>query len=74
MMLQDLQNALRCLERARKATHTQANRAFFLSRYTTYGEFNRIESTIDNCILLLSGIDFKSSVSIDEEGDAALAG
>ena len=43
-MLQDLENALHCLQRARKATHIQANRAFFLSKYTSYGDFNRIES------------------------------
>ena len=73
-MLQELQNALRCLERARKATHIQANRAFFLSKYTSYGDFNRIESTIDNCIQLLSGIDCKSSVFTTEDGDATLAG
>ena len=73
-MLQDLENALHCLQRARKATHIQANRAFFLSKYTSYGDFNRIESTIDSCILLLSDIDFKSSISTHEKGDATLAG
>jgi len=49
----DLSLAFAVLEDTRDDIHRQANKAFFKSEFVNYGDLNRAEATINNCLQLL---------------------
>ena len=68
----DLTLAFAVLEDARDDAHREANRAFFQSRFVQYGDLQRAEATIANCLTLLRQLD-PCPVPAIADGDAALA-
>ena len=47
---------LAALEDLRDDSHRAANRAFFQSRFVTYGEFMQHEASVKTCLQLLQSI------------------
>ena len=64
--------AIAALEDLLEDTHRQANKAFFKSQFARYGDINRDEATIRNCLLLLR--ETSHTLPVEVHDNSALAG
>ena len=65
--------AIACLQDALDDKHREATKAFFASRFASYGDLNRDEATIRNALDLL--IHLRPPLPLPSEGsESAMAG
>jgi hypothetical protein len=65
--------AIACLQDALDDTHREAQKAFFSSRFASYGDLNRDEATIRNALNLLLYLRRPLSPSFKVDSESALA-
>ena len=64
--------AIACLQDALDDTHREAKKAFFSSRFASYGDFNRDEATIRNALDLLAHLRRPLPLSSEIDSESAL--
>ena len=64
--------AIACLQDALDDTHREANKAFFASRFASYGDLNRDEATIRNALDLLIHLQRPLPLSSEVNSESAL--
>ena len=64
--------AIACLQDALDDKHREVNKAFFASRFASYGDLNRDEATIRNALNLLIHIRPPLPLSSEVNSESAL--
>ena len=64
--------AIACLQDALNDTHREAKKAFFSSRFASYGDLNRDEATIRNALDLLIHLRRPLPLSSEIDSESAL--
>jgi hypothetical protein len=64
--------AIACLQDALDDTHREANKAFFASRFASFGDFNRDEATIRNALAILIHLRPPLPLSPEVNSESAL--
>lgn len=65
--------AIACLQDALDHTHREAKKAYFSSRFASYGDLNRDEATIRNAITLLVHLRRPLPLPPEVDSESALA-
>jgi predicted nucleotidyltransferase len=65
--------AIACLQDALDETHRKANKAFFASRFASFGDLNRDEATIRNALAILIHLRPPLPLSSEIDSQSALA-
>ena len=66
--------AIACLQDALDDTHREAKKAFFSSRFASYGDLNRDEATIRNALDLLIHLRRPLPLSSEIDSEPTLVG
>ena len=65
--------AIACLQDALDHTHREAKKAFFSSRFASYGDLNRDEATIRNALNLLVHLRRPLPLPSEVDSESAMA-